>query len=254
MRNNLVILMYHSVGSYDNSEIGKELYCVSERRFKEQMQYLFHEGYIGLQKKLKTESQRLKTNNDKIVILTFDDGDLTNYQNIFPILKDLRATGHFLILVSKIGTPCYMNWEQIRNLKDAGMIIGSHGMTHRILTELEDEDLDYELRESKNLLEDDLRQPVDYFSIPRGFYNKKIINKAKQFGYKAVFTSNMEDTDGFRFGRIPVKEDWNLEYFIRVLNNGFSLKDKTEGLIKNSLKKILKVKNYDRLRTWILKK
>lgn len=234
MIKNKAILMYHSIGSQSNGEVGAELYCVSEENFKKHMEYI-KAGIVS-------------------PYITFDDGDITNYRYAYPALKELKISAYFFIIVAKIGVKGYMNWEQIRELRDAGMIIASHGMTHRILTELSDEDLDYELRASKKNLEDNLCLTIDYLSIPRGFYNMKVINKAKETGYKAIFSSNIEASDGFKFGRIPVKGNWDLEYFKKVLNNGFSLKDRAQGLIKNSSKKILGAKNYDRLRNIILTK
>lgn len=237
--NQLTILMYHSIGVLDNGEIDSELYSVLENNFKEQMEHL---------------SPKVTTNNVKAIILTFDDGDITNYKYAYPILKDKGFTAYFFIIVSKVGAGGYMNWEQIRELRDSGMIIGSHGMTHRILTELSDKEIDYELRQSKKVLEDNLNHPINYFSIPRGFYNQIIIKKAKEIGYKAVFTSNPKDNDGFKFGRITIKRNWDLGYFIKVVNNGYPLKDKIEEMMKSSSKRILGTKRYDKFRSWILNK
>lgn len=232
------ILAYHSVGAKGNGEVGSELYSVSETNFKEQMEYLV--------------DRRLQT-IDHRPILTFDDGDITNYRCAYPILKELKLSAYFFIIASKVGIRGYMNWEEIRSLRDSGMIIGSHGMNHKILTGLGEVKLDYELRASKKFLEDNLLQSIVFFSIPRGFYNEKVIDKAKEIGYKAVFTSNIKDSDGFRFGRIPVRADWDLKRFARIINNGYSVKDKAGELIKNSSKKVLGAKYYDIVRTKILR-
>ena len=232
------ILMYHSIGGGGSSEVGAELYGVSVEKFREQMDYLAHSS------QLTAHSQ---------IIITLDDGLLTNYTNALPILKEFGLKVYFFILVGKVGAGGYMNWEQIRQLKDAGMVIGSHGMTHRFLTELKDKDLDYELRESKKILEDNLGCAVDYFSVPRGFCDERVIGKAKKVGYKAVFTSNPKDNDGFKFGRIPVKSDWEFKYFCKVLSNGLSTSDRLKESFKSCSKNILGAKKYDWLRTKILK-
>jgi peptidoglycan/xylan/chitin deacetylase (PgdA/CDA1 family) len=185
--------------------------------------------------------------------MTFDDGLEDNYTIAYPILKEFGLKAYFFLLVGRIGTTGYMNWEQVRRLKEGGMTIGSHGMTHRILTELSDNELDYELFTSKSKIEAKLKSPVEYFSLPRGFSNRKIIEKAKHAGYKKIFTSSCEDNNSFLVGRIPVKGSWEIDYFCKVLNNGLSLRDKTERFVLNSSKKILGAKTYDRLRTFILK-
>jgi peptidoglycan/xylan/chitin deacetylase (PgdA/CDA1 family) len=160
---------------------------------------------------------------------------------------------YFFILASKVGRPGYMDWQQIKELSDYGMIIGSHGMTHRIMTELSEEELNQEIVDSKKILEENLKQTINYFSIPRGFYDKRIINKAKQAGYQAVFTSNVCERRGFKIGRIPVMGDWDLEYFIQVVNKGYSLKDNSREVIKACLKRILGTRGYDVLRTRMLR-
>jgi len=250
--------MYHSVGG-STEEVGADIYSVSVDEFKKQMEFVAKLGTVSIQglapRCARGESLEVNRGGFRTApVITFDDGLLNDYKVAFPILKDLGLKAYFFILVSKIDTNGYMDWEQIRQLRDAGMVIGSHGMTHRILTELDDKELDYELSESKKLLEKNLGQPIDYLSIARGFHNKKIIDKVREIGYRAVFTSNPSDNDGFKFGRIPVRGNWSLEYFIRVLNNGLSFRDKTEELIKKSSKRILGAGYYDKIRTKILKK
>lgn len=234
MKNCQKILMFHSVGASENKEAGAELYSVEVEKFKEQMKIL---GTVPVIRPL----------------ISFDDGLVDNYTNAYPILKELGLKAYFFVIVSKIGTEGYMNWEQIRELKNAGMSIGSHGMTHRLLTELEDKELNDEIKESKMILEKNLGQRIDYFSIPFGSYNAKIIEKIKEAGYKAVFTSRFLDNDGFKIGRIAVKNNWDLKYFIRVINKGLPVRDRMKEFIKNVSKKILGQKNYARARTRILK-
>lgn len=225
------ILMYHSIGKPANGEIGADLYCVSVEEFKKQ----------------------IASSLPKVVI-TFDDGLEDNYTNAYPILKEFGLKAYFFVLASRISTEGYMDWKQLKELRDAGMIIGSHGMTHRILTELSDEDLDYELRESKRIIEENLQCPANYLSIPRGFYNQKVIDKAREIGYREIFTSKLKDSDDFIFGRIAVKGNWDFSYFTKVVNSGLSLKDRAKEFIKDSSKKMLGANRYDKLRTAVLRK
>lgn len=231
--------MYHSIGKVSHGyETGTELYSVSEEDFYDQM-------------RLVALAEDKAPGN---VILTFDDGFLNNYRVAFPVLKEFELKAYFFIIVKRIGSSGYMNWEKIKEIHSAGMIIGSHGMTHEFLTEKNDKELDYEIKDSKKILEEKLGAAIDYFSVPRGFYNKKVIAKAKEAGYKAVFTSDIGGRDGFKFGRIPVKANWELKYFKKALNNGLSIKDKTKSLITDTSRKLLGTKNYDSLRTAILSK
>lgn len=228
------ILMYHSIGpnGKESVEIGQDLYTVSERIFRIQLEHL--------------------SNYNPDVTITFDDGYSNNYTSAYPVLKEMNTPAYFFILVSKVGTAGYMSWEQIKELANNGMIIGSHGMTHRILTDLSDKELDYEMGESKKILEGNLRCKIHYFSVPRGFYNGMVVKKARQFRYKAIFTSDQRDADGYRFGRIAVRANWDLERFAREIEGERSLRDRSAKLLLDSSKKILGPKYYDKVRTIIL--
>ena len=226
-----VVLMYHSVGASNSGEKGAELYCLSVEKFRGQIEYLVRV----------TQSP---TRPATLYIITFDDGDIKNYTNAYPALKELGLKAYFFIIASKVGTPGYMTWKQIKELADAGMVIGSHGMTHRILTELSDIELDFELSESKKMIEEKIEKKIDNLSIPKGYYNKRVIDKAREVGYGVVFTSD---------NRISVKASWSLEYFKRVIEKGYPFHEVAKESSKKVLKKVLGAKCYTKLRTLILK-
>jgi peptidoglycan/xylan/chitin deacetylase (PgdA/CDA1 family) len=221
------ILAYHSIGN-SVAEVGASLYCVNEARFREQLSYLLNTQY--------------SIPNTKPVI-TFDDGDITNYTKAYPILKEFGMKASFFIIGERVGAKEYMNWRQIKELKDSGMTIGSHGMTHRILTGLNDRELDYELRQSKRILEENLWCTIDTLSIPRGFCNAKIMSKAKDVHYKTIFTSD---------NRIVVMADWDIDRFTHAINGKHTVSEKLVKLLKNSSKRLLGDRSYDLLRTRIL--
>jgi len=226
------VLMYHSIGRPESGEAGAELYAVSLDNFREQVAYIAEVG----------------------ATITFDDGLGNNYTDAFPILKEQGLSSYFFIIPPGVGRKGYMKWEQVRKLKNSGMIIGSHGMTHRILTGLSDRELRAELIESKKMIEGNLGAPVEYFSVPRGFLNEKIAQMAKEAGYKAIFTSEPKDANGFKIGRIAVRSDWSLDKFKDILDNGYSLQDRSGDFLKKVAQKALGVRKYDNLRARILNK
>lgn len=237
------ILAYHSIGD-STGEVGARLYCVPVAEFRKQMKFL-RDCFApsGLAITCQPWSLRRDRRPTKQPIVTFDDGDITNYTKARPILKELGVKASFFIIGEWVGASGYMNWRQIKELKDNGMTIGAHGMTHRILTELNDGELDYELRESKRVLEENLSCSVDTLSIPRGFYSQKVTNKAKEIGYKTIFTSD---------DRIVVRSDWDMKRFIRAVNGRHTVSEKLSGLLKRSSKRLLGARGYDILRTKIL--
>lgn len=227
--------MYHSIGGNKTSEIGAELYYVAVDKFREQM-------------KLVKQEQ-----SPNATIITFDDGLEDNFTNAYPILKEFGLKAYFFVMPDKIETRGYMNQKQLRELVASGMIIGSHGMTHRILTKLNDSDLNYELSESKRLLEEKFGTTIDYFSVPRGFYDKRVVLLAKKIGYKNIFTSNPNDNNGYGIGRIAVKDSWDIKHFSKVITNGLMFGDRVEEAVKNIVKHLLGTGIYDKLRERLLR-
>ena len=110
------------------------------------------------------------------------------------------------------------------------------------------------MKESKKIIEENLGTKIDYLSIPRGFSNQRIITRAKEAGYSTVFTSSLFSYNDFELGRIAVKASWSLDKFIRTVNNGYSLSDKTRLVVRKAAKAILGSKGYDKLRTGLLKR
>lgn len=227
-------LIYHSIGGNGAGEIGTELYCVEVDKFREQIKLVKQEQSINA------------------TVITFDDGLEDNFTNAYPILKEFGLKAYFFVMPVKIETKGYMNQKQLREMVTSGMIIGSHGMTHRILTKLNDTDLNYELSESKSLLEEKLGAKIDYFSVPRGFYDKRIVSMTKKIGYKNIFTSNPNDNNGFCIGRIAVKNSWDIKHFSKVIINGLTFGDRIEKTVKNIVKNLLGAGIYDKLRERLL--
>jgi len=64
-------------------------------------------------------------------------------------------------------TPC--SWNQLREMADSGLVeIGSHTLTHPILSTLTDEESWYELCESRRQIEEALSKTVRCFCFPNG--------------------------------------------------------------------------------------
>ena len=69
--------------------------------------------------------------------------------------------------------------------------IGGHTYNHSILTELSDEEIEFELSKSKESLEKITGKEIISFCYPKGQYNKKIMKKVEQTGYKGGRTAEI---------------------------------------------------------------
>jgi len=237
--------MYHGILSGPphtvppNRETGAEIYDISLENFKAQMGWLKDKGYAPQSRDL---------------IITFDDGELNNFQYALPVLKDFGWKAYFFIIVKRIGKNGYMGWEEIKELHRAGMIIGSHGLTHEILTNLLDSQMEEELKASKQNLERNLGVPIDSISIPRGFCNDKVIDTAYRLGYKTVFIS--ERPAGLKsgcFSRVAVKSNWPLKRFDMALKGKAPVLESLGNTFKKILKTILRESGYNWVRGVMIK-
>ena len=72
-----------------------------------------------------------KNNQNKSnFLLTFDDGFSSDFEIVFPMLKLMKINAVFFIVTSSIGKKGYLNEEQIVNLSNMGMTVGSHSVNH----------------------------------------------------------------------------------------------------------------------------
>ena len=83
-----------------------------------------------------------------------------------------------------------LTWEQIRELDSSGVEVGSHTVTHPILTRITGEKLRYELRESRARLEDVLRHKVELLGYPNGDHNLAVQHEVARAGYTCAVTAD----------------------------------------------------------------
>lgn len=92
---------------------------------------------------------------NKAVILTFGDTQKSQFTNAKPILDKYGFKGNFLITCLWVGSDkSRMTWKDISALQKDGQDIGSKTMTHRRMTHLSPNDLNYEIGGSKKCLAD----------------------------------------------------------------------------------------------------
>lgn len=249
-----IVLMYHSIVSSGDDlprdrELGADLYDVSVQDFRQHLIRIrgVCEGDISSE-----DRERLKRPE---IILTFDDGEMNNFLHAFPLLKEFGLSAYFFVTVDRIGKPGYMGPTELQILSLAGMTVGSHGLTHRILTGLGDDELQRELTESRKTLEAILARPVISFSIPRGFYDERVLRFTREAGYREIFVSSAAPKGKGILGRTAVKGDWTMDRFDMSLRGKIPTVEIIQDFAKRVIIRILGPGGYDRLRTqMILKK
>ncbi|HVR28425.1 MAG TPA: polysaccharide deacetylase family protein [Thermoanaerobaculia bacterium] len=82
-----------------------------------------------------------------------------------------------------------LDWRMLAAMKAAGVTIGSHTRTHRVLPNESPEDVADELRSSKRALEEKLDSPVVHFSYPNGHFSAATLDAVRSAGYRYAYTT-----------------------------------------------------------------
>lgn len=126
----------------------------------------------------------------KIVILCFDDGRISHYNIVLPLLTSYGIKATFFVIPNVVGTkPAYannetlMSWEQIKTIANNGHEIGSHSVAHVLLNQdnLAKEALIYQLEKSKAFIYGNISYAPVSFAYPGGDYNLTVLSYVKQY-------------------------------------------------------------------------
>ncbi len=244
MARSVPVLMYHHV----LPESG--FLAISVREFEKQMEYLAKHGYYTLSSR---EFLQFKMGEflppKKSVFLTFDDGWKDLYFYAYPVLKKLglRAT-IFLVtnwvekasqkkvdfsplphkeckrLVKLQPEKVVLSWQEVEKMQDV-FDFESHTHTH-----FEEEiSAEEEFALSKELIRARLGKFSVHLCWPRGNYDKRLLQLAKNFGYRIFYTiergANLPDRNLENIKRIAVKSGtWWLKKVLLIYSSPFLTK------------------------------
>ncbi len=82
-----------------------------------------------------------------------------------------------------------ITWDEAREMDRAGVEIGSHSVTHPILTNICHTRLRRELSESRERIESELSRRVDLFCYPNGNFNREVQHEVRRAGYSCAVSS-----------------------------------------------------------------
>lgn len=225
------VLLYHHIADLPDSTTEKSYY-VTPKIFEEQMTWLSQNNYkvVSLTRLVSFLNGGADVFSEKSVAISFDDGTLGQYTDAFPVLKKYGFTASFFVVptwaneASSKFKSGYMNWDQLKDLKNNGMEIGSHALSHKDLAASTDEEIVSQLSESKNILEEKFPTSIDLLAFPGGSYNESVTQKLKVIGYLGAFSVEKRidhlSTEVYHIGRMHIDDD--MPYFkARVMGKYF---------------------------------
>jgi len=203
------ILTYHKIS--DDFDWGITRQKVSQ--FEKGIRFLHDIGYKSVPLE---DIFKPKETFDRNVVITFDDGYEDVYLNAFSILQKYGFNAFIFIITGFVGKSNswdfnlgrkrkkHLSWKQIKEMSQFGFGFGSHTVNHPDLTKINTNWVEYELKKSKEVLEDKLGKEVIFLSYPFGRYNRFVQEEAQRLGYKRAYTlAPKSNEDGFqsRLGR-----------------------------------------------------
>ncbi|HEY6403972.1 MAG TPA: polysaccharide deacetylase family protein [Blastocatellia bacterium] len=128
-----------------------------------------------------------------------------------------------------------VTWDQAREMDANGVEIGSHTLTHPILTKVGDERLRRELHDSKSQLEEVLGRQVDLFCYPNGDNDERVQNEVERAGYQAAVTVvnglNQQGDDPLLLRRVHTERDFT--HFLQSTSGFERLKNRLRVIASN---------------------
>ena len=229
-----VALYYHSIFDNEKEAFKKQMKLISKKC------EVIPSDYFG-----KLEKDKLYS------IITFDDGFENLIENAVPSLEKYKLPFTIFFISSYFGkkpewefddyhpdmNEKIMTVEQMNKLPQNLITIGSHSVSHNKLTSYSEEDLVYELAESKKQLEQLSGKKVNVIAFPNGEYNEHVLQESFNAGYKRVFTIEpklaLTDNNERITGRVWANgNDWYPEFWLKIhgayswLDKAFELKRK----------------------------
>jgi peptidoglycan/xylan/chitin deacetylase (PgdA/CDA1 family) len=183
------ILMYHLVSDPPTSERYPELY-VRPRDFRAQVAWLASHRYhaVTLQRAYDYWAGGATLPPHPIVV-SFDDGYLSQYTRAFPVLEAHHWPGVLNMEVNFLHPVGGLRPWRIRRLLDTGWELDAHTLTHPDLTTLDPTELRRQVAGSRAALRRRFHVPVNFFCYPAGRYDALVVAEVRRAGFLAATTT-----------------------------------------------------------------
>jgi peptidoglycan/xylan/chitin deacetylase (PgdA/CDA1 family) len=234
-------------------EPGYVRYIVTEADFRRHLQQLKANAWAGM-----SVGKALSSPTVPGVVFTFDDGCETDLITAAPLLKEAGFGATFYVTVGFLGKRGYLSPQQVRELSDLGFEIGCHSMTHPYLSDLPTEGLPAEIATPKARLEQMTGREVAHFSCPGGRFDARVIQSAREAGYRSLATSqaiqNTRRTNRFALGRVAILRHTAIQQFWRACQGRGLWWTRWSDQARATAKTVLGNSIYDKTRAALLRR
>ena len=235
------ILMYHSISDGVKNAVHQYYQTdTSPQVFAAHMKFLDENKYSVIS--LQDASKIFNGGNSahiKPVIITFDDGFADFHSEALPILSQYEFCATVFLPTKFVsdnrtqfkGKYC-LTWREVLECQSEGVRFGSHTVTHQQLASLTKRQVVFELKRSKEIIEDKTGETVESLSYPyafpfgKGDFTGFLYSVVKNSGYRNGVTSIIGTTtkrdNPYFMKRLPVNSHDDLRLFRAKLERGYN--------------------------------
>lgn len=194
-----LVLGYHAVSSTWHTQL-----AVPESLLRSQLTYIKERGYVGLTLSEAERRRREGMLPPRSVVVTFDDGYASTLRAV-PILAEVGFPGTVFVVTDFVESHEPLSWPGIEHLLSpdtveemrpltweavdvlaaGGWEVGSHTMTHPLLTRVGDERLQAELEQSRAAIERRVGSCLS-LAYPYGLADERVADAARRVGYEVA--------------------------------------------------------------------
>ncbi len=188
-----VVLMYHRFGEtrYPSTSVTLE-------QFESHLAEIRDGGYTVLPlPELVSAVREGRPLADKTVAITIDDAFLSVYREAWPRFRKAGIPFTLFIATDPVddGTGGYMSWDQIRELRDGGVTIGSQTASHPHMPLMSEARNKAELEKSNGRFLKELGAVPTLIAYPYGEYSLAVGKTSREAGFTTGFGQHSGVTD-----------------------------------------------------------
>jgi len=180
-----LVLLYHRIADADDAVDPFSL-CVSRRHFADHLEILQRFATV-----VSLEEMWLAAREGRLpprsIAVSFDDGYADNLYNAKPLLEEYGSPATVFVVAEAVGTTNawggreepgiptlpLLAWDELGELVQEGLELGSHSLTHARLSGLGDAELAHELAASATLIDERAGQHPRTFCYPYGDFDER---------------------------------------------------------------------------------
>ena len=206
-------LIYHAFGTkFKHDTYG---FSIDITKFKEHIRYYLDNFKI-------IPINKYMNHNVDTLSITIDDGYKDNLDAV-EILNKYNIPFTLYVTLNTLDTEGYLSAEDIKSLSSlTNCEIGSHSYDHVRLGTISNDQILYQLSESKKMLESITGNRISGISYPHGSYNEYTLSVLKSIGYEYASSSikgkNSKETNKYLLRRSEIIKSDSLSTITKKIN------------------------------------